>query len=165
MSLTIAWDLDGVVLPWTDIEDLPHFQNEQVQINTTGIQALERDFPALIMTWHNAGRASGVTELRTKHRSDLGAAWPHFASDEEFLDRHAGLWWKLAAIRRWLDEHRDTPEARLVWVDDDADYSLRHYDLLDLYEDEQLIVIDTDTELSLTPEHLTHLRELASRFA
>lgn len=165
MSLTIAWDLDGVVLPWADIEDLPRFQNEQVRVNTAGIQALERDFPALVMAWHNAGRQSGVAELHAERDSDLGAAWGHFASDEEFLDRHTGLWWKLAAIQRWLDEHRDTPDARLVWVDDDADYSLRHDDLLDLYEDEQLIVIDTDTELGLTPEQLAHLRELAAHFA
>lgn len=177
-TLTVAIDIDGVVAPVTTPDVLaelpvgvaPWASTDYVELDVmfgTLVAAPVRDLliefdqhPAVLPMWHSSWRENATDELAPA--LGVGETWQQFATQDEY--RHATIWWKLAAVQRWLLKHRDQPDAHLLWLDDDVADSIRSGEVSPaLVQHPQLTMIAPEFRHGLTPAHLDTIHDLMGR--
>lgn len=187
-KLTVALDVDGVVCPVMHPDDLqkveartgwghavlPHPVDRFVIADPVWRTLVELDAACAVS---GAGAVEG-TELSVLWHTSwwreaeevlapaLGLASlsknAMFATDEEHDGGHSSLghWWKLVAVKRWLDEHRGTDDL-LIWVDDDIDHAVKSGEIDEaLISDPHLALISPTTYRGLNAAELARLRAL-----
>lgn len=181
-SITVALDVDGVLLPLVDSDDASRHEREtgwsftqlegQLPLTVAAAEVLstirqlvseEAPIPTTVL-WHTSWRYEASRSLApTLDLPGLtGGEETQFATTLEY--RNSSNWWKLAAVERWLREHPVQPDGtfdRLIWIDDDAADSIRSGEISrSLLEDDRLVIITPSIHNGIEPGELALLRRL-----
>lgn len=173
MTVTIAIDMDGVIAPSGIAQnELPTSWSpaQFFVINETyGMVAARpvRDLlieldshPEVEASWHTSWREDVYTDLVPS--LGAGETWPQFATRAEH--RCLDQWWKLAAVRRWLDEHSDSPHDHLIWIDDDIAEAITSGEIdQSITSNTQLSMISPSHWRGLTSADLSWIRDLVQQ--
>ncbi len=118
------------------------------------------DAPRLIAPALGCDRLMSPASVFPSARTDLAGSRP--TSGISSTSPQSG-WWKLDAVRAWLDSHpldNDLVD-RLIWIDDDIEYAMRTGEIdEELLSDPRLIMISPDHRIGISPLELSTLRSL-----